>query len=65
MKRRTLLAAAVAAAWPAAAFADEKPAPAPAHPFAELSVLHATHGTPEVDPRLRDLEELTKPPFST
>lgn len=65
MKRRSLLAVAVATAWPAVAFAGDKPAPAATHPFAELSVLHATHGTPEVDPRLRDLEELTKPPFST
>lgn len=40
----------------------EKGAPAPS---VELFVLHATHGKPELDPRLSDLDELRKPPFSS
>jgi hypothetical protein len=39
----------------------EKPAP----PSVELFVLHATHGKPELDPRISDLDELKKPPFSS
>jgi hypothetical protein len=35
-----------------------------AQPAVELFVLHATHGKPELDPRIADLEELRKPPFS-
>jgi hypothetical protein len=40
----------------------EKESPAPS---VELFVLHATHGKPELDPRLSDLDELKKPPFSS
>lgn len=40
----------------------EKEAPGPS---VELFVLHATHGKPELDPRLSDLDELKKPPFSS
>jgi hypothetical protein len=39
----------------------EKEAP----PSVELLVLHATHGKPELDPRISDLDELKKPPFSS
>jgi hypothetical protein len=39
-----------------------KDAPAPS---VELFVLHATHGKPELDPRISDLDELKKPPFSS
>jgi hypothetical protein len=39
----------------------EKQAP----PSVELLVLHATHGKPELDPRISDLDELKKPPFSS
>jgi hypothetical protein len=34
-------------------------------PSVELFVLHATHGKPELDPRISDLDELKKPPFSS
>jgi hypothetical protein len=34
-------------------------------PAVELLVLHATHGKPELDPRVADLDELKKPPFSS
>jgi hypothetical protein len=34
-------------------------------PSVELLVLHATHGKPELDPRVSDLDELKKPPFSS
>jgi hypothetical protein len=36
-----------------------------APPAVELFVLHATHGKPELDPRVADLDELKKPPFSS
>jgi hypothetical protein len=47
---------------PASAPKPRKEAPAPS---VELLVLHATHGKPELDPRLSDLDELKKPPFSS
>jgi hypothetical protein len=40
----------------------DKEAPAPS---VELLVLHATHGKPELDARVADLDELKKPPFSS
>jgi hypothetical protein len=46
---------------PDAAPGPQKEAPAPS---VELLVLHATHGKPELDPRIADLDELRKPPFS-
>jgi hypothetical protein len=55
---------------PAAAFAAPKKvegapaAPAKVGAHAEVWVLHATNSKQGVDPRLRELPELTKPPFS-
>jgi hypothetical protein len=44
---------------------DPPPKEPKATVFVEVLVLHATHGKKEIDERLRDLEELAKPPFST
>jgi hypothetical protein len=67
MTRRPLLFLPLFACFARPASAEPKDARRKEEPraFAELSVLHATHGKPDIDPRLRDLEELRKPPFST
>lgn len=55
-------------------FADDPPKPAPpaktqkpvAAPYsAEVSVLHATNSDKGIDPRIGDMPELKKPPFSS
>jgi hypothetical protein len=73
---RAALALALFAAFSESTRADARPAPSRATKLAdspppsaelavELLVLHATHGKKGIDPRLRDLPELTKPPFSS
>ena len=42
-----------------------KPSAPAAEPAVELLVLHATNRKKGIDPRLRDLPELTRPPFSS
>jgi hypothetical protein len=42
-----------------------KPGAAAAEPVVELLVLHATNQKKGIDARLRDLPELTRPPFSS
>jgi hypothetical protein len=49
---------------PPASVVPVAPAPRAAQLFIGLSVLHATHGKPELDPRVSELVELTRPPFS-
>lgn len=45
---------------------SQKPAaPAPAAYSAEVLVLHATNGDKGIDPRIGDMPELKKPPFSS
>lgn len=50
---------------PPPAASGEKPDKEAPAPSVELLVLHATHGKPELDPRIADLDELKKPPFSS
>jgi len=65
MRVALLLLAAVLAAQPTVVLADGRDARgSESGVFVELSVLHATHETPEIDARVADLTELTKPPFS-
>jgi hypothetical protein len=57
------------AVWLAAAVASARPLPLDAkpegtEPVLELLVLHATHDKRGIDPALRGLPELTKPPFA-
>lgn len=65
---------AVGLSAPSIAAADEKkpsapaekaPPPAPASYKAEILVLHATNGDKGIDPRIGDMPELKKPPFSS
>ncbi len=64
--RVAFLVAAALAAQPSTAWAEPRDAKSPAASlFVELSVLHATHESRQIDPRVADLTELTKPPFSS
>lgn len=66
MRIALLMLAAALAAQPGIAAAEPRDAGGPeSDVFVELSVLHATHEARQIDARVADLTELTKPPFSS